>query len=96
VLSEDAARQEGQRADRSTLIEGLSERPVATHPPPTQAAVLLRTDRRGCGRLIELREGPLRLGRSFEVEARLEEDSVSRQHAEISVDRGHYFISDLD
>lgn len=95
VLSDDAVRQEDQRAERSTLIEALCESKVIARPEPVHAAVLLRTDRRGCGRLVELNDGSTRLGRSFEVEARFEDDSVSRSHAEISVDRGHYFITDL-
>jgi len=57
--------------------------------------VLLRTDRRGCGQLIALPAEKLRLGRSWEAEGHIEDDSVSRLHAEISADQGRYFITDL-
>jgi diguanylate cyclase (GGDEF)-like protein len=57
--------------------------------------VLLRTDRRGCGQLIALPFGRLRLGRSWDAEGRVDDDSVSRLHAEISVDQGTFFIHDL-
>jgi diguanylate cyclase (GGDEF)-like protein len=56
---------------------------------------LLRTDRRGCGQLIALPIGGLRLGRSWEAEGRVDDDSVSRLHAEISVEQGAFFINDL-
>jgi diguanylate cyclase (GGDEF)-like protein len=57
--------------------------------------VLLRTDRRGCGQLIALPFGRLRLGRSWDAEGRVDDDSVSRLHAEISLDQGTFFIHDL-
>jgi diguanylate cyclase (GGDEF)-like protein len=40
--------------------------------------------------------GQLRLGRAWEAGARIEDDSVSRLHAEISSDQGIFIITDLD
>ena len=86
-------------AERDTLIEGLSGPPHPSEPvhagPVSRRAVLLRTDRRGCGQLIALPSGRLRLGRSWEAEGRVDDDSVSRFHAEISVEQGAFFINDL-
>jgi two-component system, cell cycle response regulator len=81
-------------ADRITLIDGLSKPPESRHDAP-RAGVLLRTDRRGCGQLIALRGEQLRLGRSWEAAGRIDDDSVSRVHAEISCDSGNYSIVDL-
>lgn len=86
-------------AERDTLIEGLAGPPHPSEPvqagPVSRRAVLLRTDRRGCGQLIALPFGRLRLGRSWEAEGRVDDDSVSRLHAEIVVEQGAFFISDL-
>lgn len=90
-------------ADRDTLIEGLSG-PPASNPSwqpggaqnrAPQRGVLLRTDRRGCGQLIALPAEALRLGRSWEAEGHIEDDSISRLHAQISVHEGAFFITDL-
>jgi two-component system, cell cycle response regulator len=56
--------------------------------------MLLRTDRRGCGQLIALPTTPLRLGRSWEAEGCIEDDSVSRFHAEVCPDSGGFVLSD--
>jgi len=86
-------------AERDTLIEGLSSPPHPSEPvqagPVSRRAVLLRTDRRGCGQLIALPSGRLRLGRSWDAEGRIDDDSVSRLHAEISVEQGAFSIRDL-
>src|SRR5688572_10544252 len=80
-------------AERNTLTEGLTR---GSEPAGElrSGGVLLRTDRRGCGQLIALAE-KLRLGRAWEADARIEDDSVSRLHAEITSEHGAFFISDL-
>jgi diguanylate cyclase (GGDEF)-like protein len=89
-------------AERDTLIEGLSGPPVSdpslrpgAQGRAPQRGVLLRTDRRGCGQLIALPAERLRLGRSWEAEGHIDDDSISRLHAEISVKAGTFFITDL-
>ncbi|MEO8183389.1 MAG: diguanylate cyclase [Deltaproteobacteria bacterium] len=90
-------------AERDTLIEGLSGPPAsdpslgpgAAHGRVPRRGVLLRTDRRGCGQLIALPAERLRLGRSWEAEGHIDDDSISRLHAEISVQEGAFFITDL-
>jgi two-component system, cell cycle response regulator len=90
-------------AERDTLIEGLSGppasdpslRPAGAQRRAPQRGVLLRTDRRGCGQLIALPAEKQRLGRSWEAEGRVDDDSISRLHAEISVQEGGFFITDL-
>lgn len=86
-------------AERDTLIEGLAGPPHPSEPvqagPISRRAVLLRTDRRGCGQLIALPFGRMRLGRSWDAEGRVDDDSVSRLHAEISIEHGTFFINDL-
>jgi two-component system, cell cycle response regulator len=82
-----------RHADRDTLIEGLA-RASERAGELRSSGVLLRTDRRGCGQLIALTER-LRLGRAWEADARLEDDSVSRLHAEISSEQGAFLITDL-
>jgi diguanylate cyclase (GGDEF)-like protein len=98
MVARSLARSE-RGAERDTLIEGLSGPPQPSEPvqagPISRRAVLLRTDRRGCGHLIPLPFGRLRLGRSWEAEGRVDDDSVSRLHAEISVEQGTFFINDL-
>jgi two-component system cell cycle response regulator len=93
-----------RESERDTLIEGLSRPPQSSGSldrcadqaqGAQQRGVLLRTDRRGCGQLIALTSEKLRLGRSWEAEGHIEDDSVSRLHAEISVDQGAFFITDL-
>src|SRR5262245_23210655 len=79
-------------AERDTLIDGLA-RASERVGESRRSGVLLRTDRRGCGQLIALTE-KLRLGRAWEAEARIEDDSVSRIHAEISEDQGVFVIQD--
>jgi two-component system, cell cycle response regulator len=80
-------------AERDTLVEGLSKPPESRHDAPRRG-VLLRTDRRGCGQLIALPAQRLRLGRAWEAEGRIEEDSVSRFHAEIGGDDAGFSITD--
>ncbi len=80
-------------AERDTLIEELA-RGSERAGEPRSGGVLLRTDRRGCGQLIPLHDR-LRLGRAWEAEGRLEDESVSRQHAEIGCEQGGFFIRDL-
>ncbi|MEY2931279.1 MAG: hypothetical protein RL033_2028, partial [Pseudomonadota bacterium] len=80
-------------AERDTLTEGLG-RASERVGESLRSGVLLRTDRRGCGHLIAL-TGQLRLGRAWEAGARIEDDSVSRLHAEISSDQGTFLITDL-
>lgn len=75
------------------MIEGLA-RASERAGEARSSGVLLRTDRRGCGQLIAL-DGNLRLGRAWEAGARIEDDSVSRLHAEICREQGEFFISDL-
>lgn len=98
AVARSLARSE-RSAERDTLIEGLSGPPHPSEPvragPVSRRAVLLRTDRRGCGQLIALTPGGLRLGRSWEAQGRIDDDSVSRLHAEISIEQGAFFISDL-
>jgi len=55
----------------------------------------LRTDRRGCGQLIALPPAGARLGRSWDAEARVDDDGVSRLHAQVTFDAGHFWITDL-
>jgi len=55
----------------------------------------LRTDRRGCGQLIALPVAGARLGRGWEAEARVDDEGVSRLHAQITLDDGRFRISDL-
>lgn len=80
-------------AERDTLIDGLA-RASERAGEARSSGVLLRTDRRGCGQLIAL-DDKLRLGRAWEADARIEDDSVSRLHAEISNEQGAHFITDL-
>jgi len=92
-----------RRAERDTLIDGLSGppasdaslRPGGARRRAPQQGVLLRTDRRGCGQLIALASEKLRLGRSWEAEGHIDDDSISRLHAEISVKEAGFFITDL-
>jgi len=102
AVARNQARSE-RGSERDTLIEGLSGHP-ASNPSlqPGAAArrvpergVLLRTDRRGCGQLIALPAAKLRLGRSWEAEGHIEDDSISRLHAEISAHEAEFFITDL-
>lgn len=94
ALSQNMARQSARAAERDTLIEGLRGQP-APSAPPVRAAVFLRTDKRGCGQLMPLSLARTRLGRSWQADARIEDDAVSRLHAEVSVDGGHFIIADL-
>ena len=56
----------------------------------------MRTDRRGCGQLIALPPAGARLGRSWDAEARVDDDGVSRLHAQITLDQGRFWITDLE
>lgn len=56
---------------------------------------MLRTDKRGAGELLDLPDASMRLGRGWDMQVRIEDDTVSRAHAEVTEDRGHYFITDL-
>jgi two-component system, cell cycle response regulator len=80
-------------AERDTLIEGLARASERAGDSP-RSGVLLRTDRRGCGQLFAL-SGRLRLGRAWEAEARIEDDSISRLHAQIDSEQGKFIITDL-
>jgi len=82
-------------AERETLVEGLRCQPNVTEAP-LRAAVFLRTDKRGRGQLLALPRAITRLGRSWEADARVEDDAVSRFHAEVRVDQGRFFITDLN
>ncbi len=57
--------------------------------------MLLRTDKRGCGQLVALPAQVTRLGRSFEAEAHVDDEAVSRFHAEIRAESGRFIITDL-
>jgi two-component system cell cycle response regulator len=81
--------------DRETLSEGLAGPAEPSLAAPPTAGVLLRTDRRGCGQLIALQGTRARLGRGWEADARVDDDGVSRLHAEITLDQGRFWISDL-
>lgn len=94
ALADNIVRHSGPCAERDTLIEGLRERGSVT-APPLRAAVFLRTDKRGCGQLLALGTGKTTFGRSWDADARLEDPSVSRFHAEVSVEAGRYVVSDL-
>lgn len=95
ALAESVARHSDRCSERETLIEGLRPGPTPSQEPGARAAVLLRTDRRGCGQLVGLRLDSTRLGRSWEADARIEDAAVSRVHAEVVSDRGRFFINDL-
>ncbi len=95
AVAESVARHEGRCSERETLIEGLRAGATPSMEPAARAAVLLRTDRRGCGQLVGLRGDRTRLGRSWEADARIEDAAVSRAHAEVVSERGQFFITDL-
>ncbi len=95
AVGENVVRESERCAERETLIEGLRNNPAPSTAPPVRAAVFLRTDKRGCGQLRALPLPVTRLGRSWEAEARIEDDAVSRVHAEVSADQGKFFIADL-
>lgn len=83
-----------QSAERETWVGALAELAEKQTPGP-RTALLLRTDQRGAGELIELPHATSSLGRSWESGARVDDEGVSRLHAEVTVDRGSYFITDL-
>ncbi len=58
-------------------------------------AVLLRLDDRGAGQLFELPRGRLHLGRSWEADVRVDEEAVSRRHAELTWRGDRLFVKDL-
>lgn len=95
ALAENIERQEERSAERETLVEGLRPAALVTDPP-LRAAVLLRTDKRGCGQLLALSGRTTRLGRSWDADARIEDGAVSRFHAEVTCDHGRYVITDLN
>lgn len=95
ALAESVARHSERCSERETLIEGLRANSTPSTDPGARAAVLLRTDRRGCGQLVGLGLDSTRLGRSWEADARIEDAAVSRVHAEVISERGRFFINDL-
>ncbi len=78
------------------------DRPTPVCPPPAplvrsaagRRAALMPLDGPSAGRAIELR-GPLRLGRGRDVDVRVEDDDVSRLHAEIRREGADWVLVDL-
>ena len=79
-------------AERQTLSDQLAC--YAPEGDERPKAVLLRLDDRGAGQLFELEGGSLVLGRGWNADARLDDERVSRTHAELRWRDGNLNVSD--
>ena len=59
-------------------------------------AILTSTDQSVVKKRFTLGADPVILGRHPECEVHIEDGSVSRRHAQVTFDDGHYFLSDLN
>ena len=59
-------------------------------------ATLTSTDPSVVNKRLKLGDEPVILGRHPQCEVHIEDGSVSRRHAQVTFDGGHYFLSDLN
>ena len=59
-------------------------------------ATLTSTDHSVVSKRFKLSTDPVILGRHPECEVHIEDGSVSRRHAQVTFEGGHYFLSDLN
>jgi diguanylate cyclase (GGDEF)-like protein len=81
--------------ERPTMLRDWSAEPPSAIQARPMRGVLLRLDTASPGMTLPLPDEPLRFGRGREAEARIDDEGVSRIHAEIRKTSDGYEIQDL-